>query len=194
MPRLFVAIDPPLGIRERLTALCCGLPGARWVEPEQLHLTLRFIGDVDGSIRRPVQEALAEVRAEAFSLQLEGIGFFPPRGNPRVVWVGIRKNEELLRLHNRIESVLVRAGLEPEERKFAPHITLARLKNTPASRIGAYLAQHGLFRTEEFPVNEFLLYSSVLNSRGARHYIEEGYPLGVADRRDEQRGTEPEQA
>lgn len=192
MPRLFVAIDPPLDIRERLAALCCGLPGARWVEPEQLHLTLRFIGDVDGSMLRPVQEALAEVTTEAFSLQLEGIGFFPPRGNPRVVWVGIRKNEELLRLHNRIESVLVREGLEPEERKYAPHITLARLKNTPASRIGAYLAQHGLFRTEEFPVNEFLLYSSVLNSRGARHYIEEGYPLDGADRREEQRGAEPE--
>ena len=194
MPRLFVAVDPPLGIRERLVALCCGLPGARWVEPEQLHLTLRFIGDVDGSMLRPIQEALVEVRAEAFSLQFEGIGFFPPRGNPRVVWVGIRKNEELLRLHNRIESVLVREGLEPEERKYAPHITLARLKNTPASRIGAYLAQHGLFRTEEFRVNEFLLYSSVLNSRGARHYIEEGYPLDGADHREEQRGTEPEQA
>ena len=194
MPRLFVAIDPPLGIRERLAGLCCGLPGARWVEPEQLHLTLRFIGDVDGSMLRPVQEALAEVSAEAFSLQLEGIGFFPPRGNPRVVWVGIRKNEQLLRLHNRIESVLVRAGLEPEDRKYSPHITLARLKNTPATRIGAYLAQHGLFRTEEFPVKEFLLYSSVLNSRGARHSIEEGYPLDGADHREEQKGTEPDQA
>lgn len=184
MPRLFVAIDPPLAIRERLAALCRGLPGARWVEPEQLHLTLRFIGDVDGSVLTSVREALAEVRAEALSLQLEGIGFFPPRGNPRVVWVGIRKNEPLLRLHHRIESVLVRAGLAPEERKYSPHITLARLKNTPASRIGAYLAQHGLFSSEEFQVNEFLLYSSVLNSRGARHYIEEGYPLDGAAHRE----------
>ena len=184
MPRLFVAIDPPLGIRERLGALCCGLPGARWVEPEQLHLTLRCIGDVDGSELTSVREALAEVRAEALSMQLEGIGFFPPRGNPRVVWVGIRKNEQLLRLHNRIESVLVRAGLAPEDRKYSPHITLARLKNTPVSRIGAYLAQHGLFSTEEFQANEFLLYSSVLNSRGARHYIEEGYPLDGAGHRE----------
>jgi 2'-5' RNA ligase len=184
MPRLFVAIDPPLGIRERLGALCTGLPGARWVEPEQLHLTLRFIGDVDGSELTSVREALAEVRAEALSMQLEGIGFFPPRGNPRVVWVGIRKNEHLLRLHNRIESVLVRAGLAPEDRKYSPHITLARLKNTPASRIGAYLAQYGLFSTEEFQANEFLLYSSVLNSKGARHYIEEGYPLDGAGHRE----------
>lgn len=188
MPRLFVAIDPPPGIREQLGTLCCGLPGARWVEPEQLHLTLRFIGDVDGSVLIRVQEILAAVRVGAFSLRLEGIGFFPPRGSPRVVWVGIRKNEQLLHLHNRIESVLVRAGLAPEDRKFSPHITLARLKNTPASRIGAYLAQHGLFITEEFQVNEFLLYSSVLNSRGARHYIEEGYPLDGAGRREGGKG------
>jgi 2'-5' RNA ligase len=189
MPRLFVAIDPPFGIREHLGALCCGLPGARWVEPEQLHLTLRFIGDVDGSVLNRVQDTLAEVRAGAFSLRLEGIGFFPPRGSPRVVWVGIMKNEQLLHLHNRIETVLVRAGLAPEDRKYSPHITLARLKNTPASRIGAYLAQHGLFITEEFQVNEFLLYSSVLNSRGARHYIEEGYPLDGAGRREGGKGA-----
>lgn len=177
MPRLFVAIDLPSAIRERLALLCCGLPGARWVEPEQMHLTLRFIGDVDGAVMNRVREALAEVRADAFAMGLEGIGFFPPRGNPRVVWVGVRKCEPLLRLHHRVESVLVRSGLEPEERKYAPHITLARLKNTPVSRAGGYLAQHGMFATEDFPVREFLLYSSVLNSRGARHYIEEGYPL-----------------
>jgi len=177
MPRLFVAIDLPLHIRERLGALCCGLPGARWVEPEQLHLTVRFIGEVDSSVFALVREALTEVRAEGFPLQLDGIGFFPPRGSPRVVWAGIRKSEELLRLHHRIESALVRSGLAPEERKFSPHITLARLKNTPSQRIGAYLAQNGLFVTEEFRISEFFLYSSVLNSRGARHYIEEEYPL-----------------
>jgi 2'-5' RNA ligase len=95
-----------------------------------------------------------------------------------VVWVGIKKSEQLVQLRNRIESVLVRAGLEPEGRKYSPHITLARLKNTPASKIGAFLAHNGLFMTEEFMVNEILLYSSVLNSKGAKHYIEEGYPLG----------------
>ena len=177
MPRLFVAIDLPAAIRDQLAALCCGLPGARWVEPEQLHLTLRFIGEVDGGIMNRVREALAEVRAETFSLQLAGVGFFPPRGNPRVAWVGISKNELLLRLHHRVEAALIRAGFPPEERKYSPHITLALLKATPASRAGGYLAQHNLFATEEFPVREFLLYSSVLNSRGARHYIEAGYPL-----------------
>ena len=178
MPRLFVAVDLPVAIRERLLPLCYGLPGARWVAPEQMHLTLRFVGDVDSSVFGLVREALNEVRAASFSLQLDGVGFFPPRGKPRVVWVGIRKNEQLVQLHNRIESTLVSIGLEPEGRKYAPHITLARLRNTPAERVASYLAQNSLFMTDEFQVDEFLLYSSVLNAKGARHYIEEGYELG----------------
>lgn len=178
MPRLFVAIDLPPAIRERLVSLCCGLPGARWVDPEQMHLTLRFIGEVNSSVFQLVREALTEVRSDPFTLRLEGIGFFPPRGLPRVAWAGIRKNDQLVQLRNRIESVLVRSGLEPEGRKFSPHITLARLNNTPGSRIGAYLAHNGMFLSEEFPVREFFLYSSVLNSRGAKHYIEQRYALG----------------
>jgi 2'-5' RNA ligase len=178
MFRLFVAIDLPGGVRDRLSSICCGLPGARWVEPEQMHLTLRFIGEVDSRVFEDVREALTEVHGDPFPLQLTGIGFFPPRGLPRVVWVGIKKSEQLVQLRNRIEAALVRSGLEPEGRKYSPHITLARLKNTPASKIGAFLAHNGLFMTEEFMVNAFLLYSSVLNSKGAKHYIEDGYPLG----------------
>ncbi len=177
MPRLFVAVDLPPDISERLSSMCCGLPGARWIDPEQMHLTLRFIGDVDSTVFQDVREALAEVRGETFTMQLEGVGFFPPRGTPRVVWAGVRKNEQLIQLRNRVEAVLVRAGLEPEGRKYSPHITLARLRNTPISKIGAFLVQNSMFMSGDFQVNEFLLYSSVLNSRGARHYIEEGYPL-----------------
>ncbi|GAB4340188.1 MAG: RNA 2',3'-cyclic phosphodiesterase [Desulfobulbaceae bacterium] len=177
MPRLFVAIDLPEEIKERLTPLCCGLPGARWVAPEQLHLTLRFIGDVDSTVFRDVREALAGVRSDGFRLRLEGMGFFPPRGKPRVVWVGVPRSDQLLRLRNRVESALVAAGLEPEGRKYAPHITLARLKNTPAGKVGDFLARNGLFMTGEFPVTAFFLYSSVLNTKGAKHYIEEAYPL-----------------
>ncbi|MDW7771319.1 MAG: RNA 2',3'-cyclic phosphodiesterase [Desulfobulbaceae bacterium] len=177
MPRLFVAIDLPSSIRKQLSALCCGLPGARWITPEQMHLTLRFIGEVDGREFRLIREALAELCCASFSLRLKDIGFFPPRGNPRVLWVGVHKNEQLIQLRNRIESVLVRTGLEPEGRKFSPHITLARLRNTPGLRIGAYLAHNSLFVTEEFQVMEFLLYSSVLNDKGAKHYVEEAYPL-----------------
>jgi 2'-5' RNA ligase len=177
MPRLFVAIDLPAGVRDRLSSMCCGLPGARWVDPDHMHLTLRFIGDVDSAVFTDVREALIDVCSESFSMQLGGIGFFPPRGQPRVVWVGVRKNQQLVLLRNRVEAVLVRVGLQPEGRKYSPHITLARLKNTPGPKAGAFLAHHGMFMSEEFPVNEFFLYSSVLNSKGAKHFIEEEYLL-----------------
>ena len=173
--RLFVAVDLPEAIKEQLAIISCGLPGARWVKPEQLHLTLRFIGEVDGAAFLDIREALAEVHCESFRMQLKGVGFFPPRKKPRVVWVGIEKNEQLLRLRNRIESVLVQTGLEPEGRKFAPHITLARLKNTPASRVGRFLEQHSLFISPSFQINGFRLYSSVLNAEGAKHYVEQEY-------------------
>ena len=177
MPRLFVAVDLPEQIKDRLAQICCGLPGARWVKPEQLHLTLRFIGDTDSTTFREVQEALHGVSCKPFSLQLDGVGFFPPRGKPRVVWVGISKSEKLVQLRNRVESVLVKTGLEPEGRKFAPHITLARLKNTPSSKVASFLSHNSLFMSEEFPVHDFFLYSSVLNSKGAKHFIECGYSL-----------------
>ncbi len=175
MARLFVAIDLPAPIQERLAHLCSGLPGARWIPPEQMHLTLRFIGEVSSETAGQVREVLHEVRSGPFHLQLEGVGFFPPRGNPRVVWAGIRPSGPLVVLRNRVESVLRAAGLEPEGRKFAPHITLARLRSTPAKRVASYLAHNGLFLSEEFPVKGFTLYSSVLSHRGAKHFVEQVY-------------------
>lgn len=177
MPRLFVAVDLPESVQERLAKLCCGLPGARWVKQEQLHLTLRFIGDVDSTVFKDVLEALHQVRSDRLTMQLDGVGFFPPRGKPRVVWVGIRKNSDLFQLRNRVESALVKAGIEPEGRRYSPHITLARLKNTPSSKVASFLSHNSLFITEEFQVSQFFLYSSVLNSKGAKHYIEAGYQL-----------------
>ena len=175
--RLFVAIDLPETVKEQLAMICCGLPGARWVKPEQLHLTLRFIGEVNGDRFLDIRDNLMEVSSESFPLQLQGVGFFPPRKKPRVVWVGLEKNEQLLRLRSRIETVLVRTGLEPEGRKFAPHITLARLRHTPISRVGRFLEHHSLFVSPPFQVTAFRLYSSKLNANGAIHYIEQEYPL-----------------
>ena len=177
MHRLFVALDFPERIKERLSSICCGLPGARWVTPEHMHLTIRFIGEVDSSVFRDVREALADVRCSPFSLRLEGVGFFPPRGKPRVVWVGIEKSDQLLQLRNRVETVLVKTGLEPEGRKYAPHVTLARLNNSPSSKVADFLSRSSFFRTDEFRNTAFMLYSSVLNSKGAKHYIEEVYQL-----------------
>ena len=175
--RLFVAIDLPDNVKEQVAGLCCGLPGARWVNPEQLHLTLRFIGEVDGGMFRDIRETLDEVQSDPFTLQLDGVGFFPPRGKPRVVWVGLRQSVDLSQLRNRIESRLVALGLEPETRKFSPHITLARLKNTPAFKVGRFLETHNLFLSTPFAIDEFFLYSSRLGRNGAIHRIEAGYPL-----------------
>ncbi len=177
MIRLFVAIDLPDPVRQRLAAMSCGLPGARWVREEQLHLTLRFIGEVDGAVFRDIRAALDTVACRPFTLQLDGVGFFPPRGRPRVVWSGVAANSKLVHLRNRIESTLVGCGLAPERRRFSPHITLARLNNTPPSRVGRFLEEHNLFLSEPFMVREFVLYSSVLGQKGAKHYPEERYPL-----------------
>ncbi|OQX19428.1 MAG: 2'-5' RNA ligase [Desulfobulbaceae bacterium A2] len=170
MPRLFVAIDLPEEVRRELAGMCCGLPGARWLPPEQLHLTLRFIGEVDSETQARIIGALAEVVAAPLTLRLRGVGFFPPRGLPRVLWVGVERCEGLSRLQRRVEQCLLRAGLAPEGRKFMAHVTLARLHDTPGSRIGSYLALHNLYASPEIPVDRFVLYDSILNPRGARHY------------------------
>lgn len=175
--RLFVAIDPPQDIRDHLAMLCCGLPNARWTVPEQLHLTLTFIGEVSGSVFLDIREALAEITAPALSLQLQGVGFFPPRGQPRVVWAGLEKNESLQVLQRKITTRLFHLGLEPDNRKFSPHITLARLQQTPAAKVGKYLENNGLFRSVPFEVDHFILYSSILGRKGATHVVEQAYPL-----------------
>jgi len=176
--RLFVAIDPPAEIREQLVGICCGLPGARWIPPEQLHLTLCFIGEVSGSAFLDIREALEGIQVAPLSLRLQGVGFFPPRGQPRVVWAGIEKNEPLLVLQRKITTQLFQLGVEPENRKFSPHITLARLHQTPESRVGKYMEIQGLLRSEPFAVSSFLLYSSILGRRGASHTVEQKYHLG----------------
>ena len=177
MIRLFVAIDFPEEIKEMLSRLCFGLPGARWVSEDQLHLTLRFIGEVDGGIFQDIRDGLGDIKADPLTLVLKGTGFFPPRKKPRVLWVGLQKNDLLVTLRNRIEGKLTALGLEPETRKFSPHITLARLKNTPVSKVTRFLSSNNLFATPPFPVREFYLYSSFLTGKGAIHRREASYPL-----------------
>ena len=177
MYRLFVAIDLPPEIKKELGAISFGLPGARWVDADQLHLTLRFIGEVDGGLYRDIKEMLATVTMVPFALRLQGLGHFPPRKRPRVLWVGIEANDLLMRLRGRIESTLIRGGLEPEGRKYSPHITIARLQDTPVVKVGDFIAANGLFATTAFTVRDFLLYSSKLTPKGAIHTVEASYPL-----------------
>ncbi len=177
MIRLFVALDFPEEIKGMLSSICFGLPRARWIPKEQLHLTLRFIGEVDGALFQTIRAGLALVRAPELTLTLEGCGFFPPRQKPRVVWVGITENGELLRLRKKIEKVVTRSGLEPERRKFSPHITLARLQSPPLKKVADFLAANSMFRTSPFTVDHFSLYSSFLTSKGAIHTMEADYRL-----------------
>ena len=177
MPRLFVAVDLPEEHKELLAGLCNGLPGARWVRDRQFHLTLRFLGNVDGPTATIVSDALHGVRADPFELSLQGVGHFPPRGPPRVLWAGVEPSEELDELHRQVVRVLRRAGLPPEERKFAAHVTLARLLDSPLPRLLAFLREHADLRSEPFPVTDVSLYNSITSSEGAIHQLEASYPL-----------------
>jgi 2'-5' RNA ligase len=177
MLRLFVAIDLPEGIRDRLALICGGVPGARWLAPETMHVTLRFIGEVQETALVDIEAALAGVRAPGFELMLDGIGNFGNGNRPRVIWAGVARNEALDRLHTKIAAALVRAGLPPEGRKFTPHVTLARVKAAKAGRVGAFVAAHNPFQAGPFRVAGFTLYSSFLSHSGAIHTPEAVYPL-----------------
>ncbi|MEW6271776.1 MAG: RNA 2',3'-cyclic phosphodiesterase [Thermodesulfobacteriota bacterium] len=177
MYRLFVSVELPDELKQSLARMCCDVPGARWLEPDEMHLTVRFIGEVDGVVFRDVMDALGDVELAPFELALRGVGHFPPRGEPRVLWAGLERSVELKALHDKIESALVRAGIEPERRKFSPHVTLARLKGTPERAVGSFIAMNGLYRSDPFRVDEFHLYSSRLSAKRAVHRSEAVYPL-----------------
>lgn len=177
MIRLFVAIPLPDPVRTQLTMLQSGLQGARWIKPDNIHLTVRFIGKVPNDLASDIDMALSEITAPAFTLELDGIGSFARGKNPHALWAGVAKSEPLMHLQAKIESTLVRSGLEPEGRKFSPHITIARLKEMRPNRVEAWVADHGGFRTEPFQVDRFALFSSFLKSEGAVYIEEASYPL-----------------
>ena len=175
--RLFVAIDLPDEVKDQLEPICRGVPGARWTRDRQYHLTLRFLGELEGPVARAVSEALHAVRSEPFELEIQGTGHFPPRGEPRVLWAGVGRSPELLELHRQVEKVLRRQGLPPEERKFAAHVTLARLHAAPLPRVLEWLREHATLRSAPFLVDGLQLFRSVLGHDGAQHVLEASYPL-----------------
>lgn len=176
MIRLFVALDLPDLVRERLAALQGGVPGARWSRAEQMHLTLRFIGEVAENVAHDIDDALASIRAPAFSLELSGVGEFGGK-NPRALWAGVKSSEAVLHLQRKVETALQRIGLPPEPRKFSPHITLARLKAAPREKVVQFLTHGSLFAAVPFPVNQFVLYSSHLSQSGSIYHPERVYRL-----------------
>jgi len=175
--RLFVALTLPEPLLDQLSDLERGLPGARWLPAESLHLTLRFIGEVDGAQARDIDEALAAIRMPAFELTLAGVGRFGDGRKARALWAGVAANAELGRLRDKVGQALIRAGLAPERRRFKPHVTLARFNGNPGAKLQAYLADHALFRSDTVTVESFTLYSSFLSASGAIYRAEAEYEL-----------------
>ncbi len=176
MIRLFVALDLPGGLRSRLAILAGGLPGARWVPAENYHLTLRFIGEVPGHRADEIDGALAAIRCREFALALSGMGTFEKGGRPTALWVGAARNPALDHLQTKIETALQRIGLPAERRRFAPHVSLARVDGVPAAKLAHYLQANNLFRAE-LPIGHFTLFSSRIGKEQAVYTPEVDYAL-----------------
>lgn len=177
MPRLFTAVEVPTYIVQALASLRGGLPGARWIDPENYHLTLRFIGDVDDTVAHEVASMLGRIRRGAFELQFEGLSSFGGR-KPRAVVATLSPSQPLIEVQAEQERMMQRIGLEPEGRKYIPHVTLARLRDSSSRQVAEYLAARGLFRTSPFRVSRFVLFSSRDSVGGGPYVVEEAYPLG----------------
>jgi RNA 2',3'-cyclic 3'-phosphodiesterase len=183
MTRLFIAIAIPASINGEIAGLGRSIPGARPVPAEQMHLTLKFIGEVEGSRLLDIRGALSEISRARFALHLQGVGTFPPRGTPRILWVGVHPTGDLLALRQAIEKKLAEIDIPREKQKYSPHLTLARLNNPPLHRLQQFLAGNAFLRTPEFPVTAFLLYKSQLTRNGAIHTLVERYALSPASGR-----------
>jgi RNA 2',3'-cyclic 3'-phosphodiesterase len=178
MPRLFTALELPAPIAFSLSLLRGGLPGARWVDPENYHVTLRFIGDIDQRTADEVAGSLERVDRPGFDLALEGLDAFGGR-KPHSVIACVKASAELRELQAEHERIIQRIGLEPERRRFRPHVTLARMKGASEPEIAAYLALRGDFRTAPFTVGRFVLLSSRASRGGGPYVMEEAYPLAA---------------
>jgi 2'-5' RNA ligase len=176
MPRLFTGLEIPAEIGEALALLRGGMPGARWIDPDNYHLTLRFIGDIDDVLAREIGAMLRHVRRPAFALQIDGLTSFGG-SKPRAVVAAVPAVPELLDLQGDHERLMQRLGLEPD-RKYRPHVTLARLRDTSNREVAEYLSTRQPFRTPSFPVSRFVLFSSRA-SVGGPYVIEEEYPLAA---------------
>ena len=180
MPRLFTALEIPRDAALSLSLLRGGLPGARWIDVENYHLTLRFFGDVEGHVADEIANALDRVRRPSFSLNLAGVGAFGSK-KPHSIWAGVTASPDLTALQAEIERISQRLGLPPDPRKFVPHVTIARLRNVNPMEVAAYLSARGNFSAVPFRVGRFVLMSSRDSIGGGPYIVEEAWPLGGID-------------
>jgi 2'-5' RNA ligase len=176
--RLFLALDIPDAIKDEVVSLHDkSLVGAQWTTRSQWHITLHFIGERESDTA--IREALAKVEAPAFALHLVGVGQFPEKGKPRVLWAGIHAPDALQTLYARTSTALQTTGYQPETRSYSPHLTLARFKQQTPNRtdMQAYFDQHTTFKTDSFPITHFTLYESQLLKGGAVYTARASFPL-----------------
>lgn len=176
MPRIFTGLEIPADVGQSLSLLRGGLPGARWIDPENYHVTLRFVGDVDAPIAREIASVLHRVNRESFDLRLDGISSFGGR-KPRSLVATVAPSTSLLELQAEHERLMQRVGLEPEGRKYTPHVTLARLRDASSRQVADYLAARGYFPPLTFRAERFVLYSSRASTGGGPYVVEAEFPL-----------------
>ncbi|PWL19751.1 RNA 2',3'-cyclic phosphodiesterase [Falsochrobactrum shanghaiense] len=184
MPRLFTALEIPRDAALSLSLLRGGLPGARWIDVENYHLTLRFIGDVEGHIADEIAHALDRIRRPEFMLNLSGVDAFGSK-KPHSIYAGVSPSPDLNALQAEIERICQRLSLPADPRKFTPHVTLARLKsNVRIEDVARYLSSRGNFATLPFKVGRFVLMSSRDSVGGGPYIVEEAWPLVSSTRQN----------
>ena len=179
MPRLFIALEIPREAALSLSLLHGGLHGARWIDVENYHITLRFVGDVDAPAADELVHALDRIERPEFSLSLIGMGLFGSK-KPHSLWASISASPELYALQAEIERICQRLRLRPDPRKFTPHVTLARLRGARIDDVVGYLSARGNFQTDAFTVSRFVVMSSRESTGGGPYVTEEAYPLHAA--------------
>ncbi len=171
--RLFVSVELPSSVAQILVRLNPGLPGVRWVTAGQIHLTLAFFGNVAAEAEEKLGAQLRAIQFARFFLPLRGIGTFPPRGRPRIIWLGIgRGHPHLFQLHKRVTDAALAASLQPDLRPWHPHITLARCQDVTAATLRPLLREEAHFDGGLFPVESFHLKSSALTPTGSVYTTE----------------------
>lgn len=180
MHRLFVALRPPPAIREILASVMGGVPGARWQADDQIHLTLRYIGEVDGRQAEDVATTLATLHASAPEVVIQGTGAFDKQGRIDTLWAGVAPPDGLAALHRKVDQALVRIGLEPERRAFLPHITLARMSRSAGAgpEAARWQADHATLSSMPFRLEHLILYESHLGRERAHYEAVARWPLG----------------
>ena len=177
--RLFVALRPPQPIRALVRGAMHGISAARWQDDDQLHLTLRFIGEVDRHRAEDIAAALGALHAPAITARIAGVGLFDRRGAPHMVWAGVGPLAPLAALKRKVDQSLARVGVEAEARAFMPHITLARL-NRSAGPVAPFLTQHSDLASPAFLFDHVILYESEMGHGGSRYHPVARYPLDVS--------------